>query len=413
MAEIWICNPFDNLPEEGASPQRYSQLATELARRGNSVTWWSSDFSHQKKARRTSPEGEAIPYDYVRDDGVRMRLVPTPPYSSNVSLTRIMSHRAFARMWFAESSKAVAFDGQRKPDLIVVSSPPLSTFATASAIRKHCGAKIALDLMDAWPDAFKGVIPLPARLRPLAYKLLFAGARRTVRKAHCGANLITSTSNRYLELARENGAEAPMAAFRHSCQAIHRPDFARKEDLLRIVYIGNMGPSYDIATAISAVRTLAGRGFGVRLDLAGSGPDEQKLKQMANGCDAIRFHGFLGADELTQLLSNADAGLIPLFPSSGVAIPYKLPDYSSHGIVSLSCLDGESRDLIESHDAGMTYTAQRPESLCDAIISLNRTPGRLQAMREGALRLAEKEFLASSIYPKFADFLEGNLTKAK
>ena len=94
---IWLCNPFDNLVEEGARPQRYALLAAEFARRGHAVTWWTSDFSHARKARRAAADGTPLPHAYANAQGVFMRLVATPPYARNVSLRRVRSHRAFAR----------------------------------------------------------------------------------------------------------------------------------------------------------------------------------------------------------------------------------------------------------------------------------------------------------------------------
>ena len=94
---IWLCNPFDNLVEEGARPQRYALLAAEFARRGHAVTWWTSDFSHARKARRAAADGTPLPHAYANAQGVFMRLVATPPYTRNVSLRRVRSHRAFAR----------------------------------------------------------------------------------------------------------------------------------------------------------------------------------------------------------------------------------------------------------------------------------------------------------------------------
>ena len=409
MAEIWINNPFDNLPEEGAKPQRYSSLAAELARRGHSVTWWTADFSHQKKARRQNSLGEILPAAYVRGDGVKMRLVPTPPYASNVSPARVLSHKAYARMWFALSSQMVARGELQKPDVILVSSPPLSTYPVAATIRKYCGCKIVLDLMDAWPDAFEGVLPLPAKLKRVAAKLLFAGARKTVRKAHLGADLVTGVSESYLNLARKNGATVPMAAFRHSCAALHPPASTASMPPLRLAYVGNMGPSYDLVTAVSAVKALVEDGTALTFDLAGSGPGESVLREMARGCDAIRFHGFLGAAELSALLERSHAGLIPLLPSSAVAIPYKLPDYASHGLASVSCLDGESAALIADYHAGLPYAPHDVASLATVLKALADAPEKLPPLREGALRLAEEKFLASRIYPAFADIIEGVL----
>jgi hypothetical protein len=49
---IWINNPFDFLPGEGARPQRYGLLCRALAQAGHHVVWWSSDWNHLEKVRR-------------------------------------------------------------------------------------------------------------------------------------------------------------------------------------------------------------------------------------------------------------------------------------------------------------------------------------------------------------------------
>ena len=98
--------------------------------------------------------------------------------------------------------------------------------------------------------------------------------------------------------------------------------------MVRIVYIGNMSLSYDLATAVDAVLGEA----ELTLDLAGAGPDETALRLRAAGCDRIRFHGYLAESALRALLAQADVGLVPMFDDSCVGVPYKLADYAAAGL---------------------------------------------------------------------------------
>ena len=74
---VWIFNPFDDVPGEG-KPQRYWTLAEELAATGNQVVWWSSDWSHRRKARRRIREAEGKWNLASRDPHPETR-IPHPP----------------------------------------------------------------------------------------------------------------------------------------------------------------------------------------------------------------------------------------------------------------------------------------------------------------------------------------------
>jgi hypothetical protein len=39
--QVWIFNPFDDIPNEG-KPQRFCTLADTLLAQGHSVVWWGS-----------------------------------------------------------------------------------------------------------------------------------------------------------------------------------------------------------------------------------------------------------------------------------------------------------------------------------------------------------------------------------
>ena len=162
--------------------------------------------------------------------------------------------------------------------------------------------------------------------------------------------------------------------------------------MIRIAYIGNMSLSYDLATAVDAVKGDE----ELSLDLAGSGPDEKALRARAAGCDRIRFHGYLDDEALRALLGEADVGLVPMFDDSCVGVPYKLADYAAAGLPVASSLHGETEELLARHGAGVTYVAG------DAA-ALRRAVREAQAMSGGAAALAEA-FDAKKLYDGYVAF---------
>jgi glycosyltransferase involved in cell wall biosynthesis len=405
---IWLCNPFDNLEEEGARPQRYALLSAELARRGHEVVWWTSSFSHARKAPRVATDGAPLAHSYRNANGVLMRLIDAPPYSRNVSLRRVFSHRAFARKWRFAALGAVGTKELQRPDLIVTSLPPLATHETARTLRDAFGCRLAVDVQDAWPEAFEGLLPFPAQLRRIISRLLFGRARETARRAYLTADCITAVGREYLETAREYGASGPMEVFRLGIADIAEDAATVTDGPLRLVYGGNMGASYDLSTLLAAVRALEGEQPGsVRLDVAGTGPTEAKLRKLAAGCGAIVFHGFLQRREYEELLHQSEVGVVPMFARSHVAVPNKLADYAASGLAILNCLTGESEELVARSHAGANYRAGDVDGLADAIRAMAKDGKALLAMRRNAIALAGKEFLAAKIYPALCDFILG------
>ena len=162
--------------------------------------------------------------------------------------------------------------------------------------------------------------------------------------------------------------------------------------MIRIAYIGNMSLSYDLATAIDAVKG----DDGLSLDLAGAGPDEEALRRRAEGCERIRFHGYLGDDALKRMLAEADVGLVPMFDDSCVGVPYKLADYAAAGLPVASSLHGETEEMLARCRAGVTYRAGDAAALCGAVRSS-------VAMRSGAAALAGM-FDAKKLYEGYVAF---------
>ncbi len=344
---VWIENPFDNLPAEGFRPQRYWLMAEAFARAGHDVTLWTSDFSHAKKAPRVLSKVEA-PF--------HLKLVKTPPYSGNVSFKRIASHRAYAANWLADARAEAK--GSGKPDVIIISMPPLSTADAALAMKKEFGAKIVVDVMDAWPETFERIFPAPLKfLSALALLPL----RRAAKRAYRGADLVTGVCDAYGDIARANGARE-YVRFYHGIDTSKAQGANVQRPPLSFVYAGNFGRGYDLSAAIKAIL----ENENATLDIAGAGEREAEWRTLAAHSPRIRFHGYLSGGELDKLLDSASIGVIPLSDDTFVGLPYKLGDYAAHNLRMVTSLRGECAAILEKHNAGAVYDAKDPSSFIAA-----------------------------------------------
>ena len=382
---VWIQNPFDNLPAEGYRKQRYWLMCEAFVRAGHRVVFWTSDFSHAKKGIRDRGLGIRDWGLGIGGQGIEVRLIPTPPYSKNVSLARLRSHRAYAKEWMRLALGNRTFEHSEHsniPSLIVTSTPTLSAAAAALAIGRALGAKVVVDVMDAWPETFERLAP--KGLRWLT-KPFLAGMYRTARRIYREADLVTGVCERYRELT---GRSDYYLAYHGIDLGLQSPAFCpRPHDTTRrtrLVYAGNLGKTYDLATVVKAVE--ANPDF--ELDVAGFG-------EFACGCPRVRFHGLLSGPDLQALLAQCDVGIVPMKADSWVGVPYKFCDYSQAGLAIVSSLGGESSALLVKYRCGATYAAGDASSLTAAI-------RKAMTLECGASRvMCEAEFSATKIYDAY------------
>lgn len=369
---VWIQNPFDNLPLEGYRKQRYWLMAEAFARAGHDVVLWSSDFSHATKRRRA-----------VKDEGqrrnFRLVLLPTRPYFRNVSVQRVLSHRAYAREWLKEG---LLLGSTQRPDIIISSIPTISAAETALMLGRHLDAKVVIDVMDAWPETFERL--LPASLRSLAHAVV-APLRRRARRVYRAADLVTGVCDRYRDLT----ARADYYRAYHGVE-IHTssPSSSSSSSSLRLVYAGGVGRTYDLQTVLAAV--AANSDF--TLDIAG--------KWCGGIQERVKTHGYLGQAELRDLLEGCDVGIVPMKDDSWVGLPYKLCDYAMAGLSIVSSLEGETASLLTKYRCGTTYRPGDAQSLAAAV-------RRAAALgRDGARRMCEEELDAAKIYADYVAAVE-------
>ena len=372
---VWIENPFDNLPREGSRPLRYWLMARAFVAVGHRVIYWSSDFSHTTKQLRKVPRN-------FTDEGIEVHLIPTPTYKKNVSLARIRSHRAYARAW-----KCAARGETHKPDVLIVSAPPLATGPVAIKLARQFSAKLVVDIMDAWPQTFERVVP--KWMAPF----LLARPRQIANELYSAADLVTGVAERYRDLTTNR--------FQRFYHGIELGPVAERvaQKVSRFVYIGNMGCTYKLETILDALVKLP----DVTLDLAGKGDQEDALKEKcrALGLDGrVTFHGQLAQEEMNALLRSCDIGIVPMQGESCVGVPYKFADYAAAGLAILSSLEGESAELLARYQAGLLYQANDADSFVTKVMEL--LP-QLAILRAGARHLAETEFDARQIYRDYVN----------
>lgn len=402
--KIWFTEIGEPLPiEENARLHRYGTLTRILARLGHDIVWWTSNFSHAKKAFVCNGNCEKV------IDGVTLRILDGPGYARNVSLARFRHQSQFARTFSREASACAL------PDLIVSPIPTIETAYLAVHFANERHIPILTDIRDEWPDDLVNVAPKP--LRPLGKLLLRS---YFVRMRHVCQNVtgIMAISQRQLNYGlkfagrtqRETDGVFPHGYSIESQQdekakameAWWRGQGVKPESFI-VCFFGTIGRFFDLETVIQAARILESE-FDIQFVLCGDGSSLSHYQKMASGTRSVLFPGWMDKDQIASLMRLASVGLAPYAGSAlTMSLPNKPFEYLAGGLPVVSSIQGELRDLLEANHCGFTYRDQAVPDLCQILRELHINRDKRKEMGARGARLVREQFSFEVIGRKLSD----------
>lgn len=368
---VAVVNLFDPLPGDPIREGRYGALCRALVGRGHGVRWYSSDFFHATKAQRDAAAIDAA----AARLGYAVTLVPSPPYATNVSLTRLASHRLtvarLAALWRTTAAR---------PDAIVVSLPPPAAGRAAAAWAARTGAALVVDVQDLWPETFGRFWP-----RGLGWlnRVAFAGMTRDVRATYRQASAAIGAARGYADHAARGVrpgvpvAVLPLgvdlAAFDAAVQPLAGVGRAKPPGETWVFLGGTLSAYVAWPAALDLMEELRRRGRGdVRLMVVGSGPAESPMREAAaaRGLENVTFLGQQPYGVFASLAVASDVALAPMRVDSRVFLPNRVFDYLAAGVPVVSTIAGELAAILVEHKAGVTCAAATGPALADAVESV-------------------------------------------
>jgi glycosyltransferase involved in cell wall biosynthesis len=144
----------------------------------------------------------------------------------------------------------------------------------------------------------------------------------------------------------------------------------RDDACARLIAVGRLAPEKGLDVLIEAVR-----GLPVELEIAGSGPEEARLRALAGA--NVRFLGWVARDALPDLYANADVAVMP-----SRSDPWGL-------VLNEAALAG--LPLVSTTAAGAAW-----DVIEDGVNGYRVPPGDVAALRAAIVRLVEDEGFSRS-----------------
>jgi glycosyltransferase involved in cell wall biosynthesis len=400
---IWIIDPYSEIPKTGWRHGRYYLIAQALSEKGYKVNLFISNFSHKEK--------KIIDVDYIEINiNFSIYVVPSLEYYNHLSYKRIIYEKIFAKNVNKNENNLPL------PDVVLIKEPAIFMFDQLKPLLKKSNAKVVVDIIDLWPELF--VLKFPKKFRWLGNIIFypFYLKRKNIFKS---ASAITAVSPDYLELGLKANNKVPSKVIYWGCDIeeinsllssnnnnlLAELNLPEKNDNIWGIYAGTLGENYDILSLLKASKVLNNELPHLKILIAGAGPLEKTVIDFAEKNKYIIYLGSLPTDKLYKLFSFCDFGFSTYIEASTVSMPIKCFDYFAAGLPLVNSLNRNLGALIEEHQIGYQYEASNYISLVETLKKLMEEKVKLISMKDKCKSIGYK-FDNHNQYCKFVTLLD-------
>ena len=380
-------------PDPEAAGQLLTELAEDLAAKGEEVSVVCGRSYHVRQQRRT-----LLPDVEVRN-GVRIARAFNTRLPKSSLLCRLINLGTF----LAGCLPALCL--VKRPDVVVCQTDPPLLPLLAGVYARLARARFVFAINDLYPEVARQLGRISS---PVLLKLL---------------ELATSFGIRHSELVIVPGEDMRAAVMKkgYPCRRIvvrphwadterirprkERNEFRRRHGLkpwdFIVMYSGNVGLLQGLEDAVRVAAEF--RDFqNVHFVIVGEGANKARLQAMARGLQLngkVRFLPYQPKERLDQSLSAADLHLIPLSEGvSGSIVPSKVYGIMASGTPYLAVM-AESGDVVRiarRYGCGFWCPPKLPGELKERIEFALKNPCLLRLMGRNGRRAAEQNFSRAS-----------------
>ena len=161
-------------------------------------------------------------------------------------------------------------------------------------------------------------------------------------------------------------------------------------------FIGSFYGYEGLELLLTALPRMLARNSKARLLLTGGGPQEARLKALAQElgvADKVVFTGRVPHDQVQRYYDLVDVLVYPRLSMrlTELVTPLKPLEAMAQGRLMVASDVGGHRELIRDNETGVLFKAGDPDALADKVLALLATPERWPALRAAARQFVETE----------------------
>lgn len=366
------------LDKDDAGGSRWNQLAKYWGRAGHQVTVLGGNVHYATGRRTPQCKGKYIHRETVDENVTAMRCHVSETY--NVSfIGRLWAYASFtlSSIWAGLHSG--------KQDVIIATSPPLTTALTGWALSRLKRIPMVFEVRDLWPET---AIEMGVLTNPLAIKLGYL----LERKAYRWADLINTLTPAFDDTLRNKKNVPPDKLIMIPNAAdLDLMEPGPKENDVRaqlgltgkrvITYVGAHGRCNGLMQIVRAAERTRDDPDLIWM-LVGDGMEKPMLIEAARkkNLTNIRFVPPVPKAKIADYINASDVCCAVLrdAPVFRTVYPNKVFDYMSCRRPTVVAIDGVARMLVEESGAGLFVQPENDEALADAARQLTADPQRCE-----------------------------------
>jgi len=392
-------------PEVGAPQARLSELAAHFLKRGHEVTVLTA-MPNYPTGKIMEGYGGFLKRENVDGNNIiRTFIYPTKRANFLHRLTNYFS--------FVLSSAIMGSITLRRPNFILVESPPLFLGFSAIWLNKLKRARLIFNVSDLWPESAVRMGLL--RDNSMAYRMSAWLEALCYRKAWLvsgqSKSIIENISERFPQVKTfhlSNGADTHK--FSPACKSSAGRSVLGDDKQFVVLYAGLHGLAQGLEQIVDAANTLQKEGR-YRFVLVGDGPEKNRLVDRARqlGLENISFLDSRPSQEIPPLVASADVIVVPLKHYIPGAVPSKIYEAMASGRPVILIASGEAAEIIQNSNAGLVVEPGDIAGLVEALRSLHNDADSTLQYGANGRKAALDNFDRSLIANRFIDYLEANL----
>ncbi len=347
-------------PETGAAPIRAHNFAKGFARRGHDVVVVTGMPNHPSGVKHAAYRRCMAARE--ERDGIRVRRCFLYASPKKTFARRLLNQISFMCTSFFGSLTV------RRPDVVLVTSPPLFLGITAWLIALVKGVPFVLDVRDYWPHA-------AVALGQLRDRRIIRWAERLEMFLYRHTAMIVAVTPSMVRLIKERGiSEQRIVLITNGADTEAFIPGGRNvdadEECMTVLYSGTHGLVHGMDVIIEAADILRDDPR-LRFLLIGDGVAKDGLVSMAlkKGLTNIEFRSSVEPGELATAIHGAGVCIATTDGSefSRGTMPVKLFDYMACGRPVVAALEGDGAEFVRRSCGGITVAPGDPERLVEAL----------------------------------------------